>query len=124
MIANHVSGTANLLPLNIPFNLVGPFIFFVAGLGIEADGKRHGCGALQIRTPLSGLPTIRQLNVAVAQPSRSLLVLDHHRHRYKTREGELLDASVFGLQRRNFRRVQIAFRIHGQVVQRTELSRS
>src|SRR5262245_8712439 len=60
----------------------------------------------------------------MTQPARSLLVLDHYRRRYKTRERELLDPSVFGLQRRHFRRVEIAFRIHGQVVQRTELSRS
>ena len=54
----------------------------------------------------------------------ALLVLDHQRHRYKTREGELLDPSILGLQRRHLRRVQIAFRIDGQMVQRTELSLS
>src|SRR5437588_9440927 len=54
----------------------------------------------------------------------ALLVLDHHRQRYKTGERESLDPSVLGFQRRYFRCVQIAFRIDGQVVQRTELSRS
>src|SRR5439155_22092133 len=54
----------------------------------------------------------------------SLLVFDYHRHRYKTGEGELLDPSVLRFQRRYFRRVQVAFRIDGQVVQGAELSLS
>src|SRR2546427_12913461 len=61
---------------------------------------------------------------AAVKITPALLVLDHHRHRYKTGESELLYPSVLRLQRRHFRRVQIAFRIDGQVVQRTELSRS
>ena len=50
-----------------------------------------------------------------------LVILDYPRL-YKTREGELLDPSVLGLQRRDFRGVQIAFRSDGQVAQRTELN--
>src|SRR5262245_15635439 len=30
-------------------NLIGPVVFFVAGIAVDADGKRYGCGALQIR---------------------------------------------------------------------------
>src|SRR5262249_15734307 len=66
----------------------------------------------------------RRVSPSAAFFRQSLLVLVHNRHRYKTGEGELLDPSVLGLQRRHFRRIEIAFRIDGQVVQRTKLSRS
>ena len=75
-----------------------------------------------VRNPTSGELVKRTRHRA--RRFRLLLILGHHRHRYKTGEGEPLDPSVLGLQRGHFRRVQIAFRIDGQVVQGTKLSRS
>src|SRR5262245_12339955 len=69
------------------------------------------------------LHTVHSPRLPKLRPARSLLILDHSRHRYETGEGELLDSPVLGLQRGHFRCVQIALRIDGQMVQRAELSR-